>query len=569
MKKSILYLMTLLMLCALPLQGAWAEGHAAEGADNAPEAVAVIKESAPVFPEELRKDRCLSCHATQDLRPVTERGAGLEILISDHAYDRSVHGNMDCVVCHAPNAKMGDFKDIPHDIKREALPSCMNCHDKSFDHIRTQMGKSVHFQKQGAKITCTDCHNPHTQQKVTEMDSYAGSVAEGNKVCVDCHTSAIRYKELSGRAVYTQNLSHEFLPKRDLHFASVRCVECHTPADSETQVHIILPKEKSLRNCEACHTENESMLITRIKSYTDKQMGGGSYLNKGFFDDKELIGKMLKANINPDDNGPLVTRIVSEDDIVSAFGNTYVPGLGQTSGWDGRANMFLLGVLLLLLIHGTLRVLNRHRNINAGPEVAGEIIYPLTIRIMHWTNAVLFLILMTTGFSIHYPGAALSLPMELSVELHNAVGVLLSIHFVLFLSYLLLSGEIGQYLPLGRKAVDGFWAQMDYYTKGIFQGAEKPHHPSKRQRMNPVQQLTYLLIYCGGMLAMVGSGLCLLVPELAARFLPEATTRGLASVHYILAVAYVAFLMLHVYMTTTGKHVRSMIKGMITGHHYE
>jgi len=560
--RQCLLVVTAFLLCVALLPAAWA----ATGGGNVetPHASA-----APVFPEGVRKDTCLGCHSKADLRPVTERGSGLKIHVPEKAFGRSVHGKMGCVVCHAPKAKAGDFKDIPHRLDRGALPSCMNCHDKTFDHIRRQLGKSRHFEKLGAKVTCTDCHDPHTQQRVTALDSYAGSVEDSNKACVDCHTSAIRYKELTGRAVYTQNLSHEFLPYRDRHFAGVRCVECHTPVGGgESRVHQILPKEKALRDCKACHTEKDSFFVKRVAHYTDVQQGGGAYVGKGFFDDAELIVKMRKADITLDGNGPIVTRIVPEEEVVLAFGSAYVPGLGQTAALDGKANLFLICVLAALLVHGLLRVVLGGRA-DGDKDMPGEMVYPLTVRVLHWVNAVLFLVLLATGLSIHYSGAALSLPMEFSVEVHDAAGVLLVAHFAAFLLYSLLTGEIRQYVPFRRGMMQRFGQQVGYYLAGIFSGAGKPHHVTAGERMNPVQQLTYLLVYCLGMFVLLGSGLLLLIPELAAKVTPGASARTLATAHFVLAMGYLAFLMLHVYMTTTGKRVFSLIKGMITGRHYE
>ncbi|MDR2054720.1 MAG: hypothetical protein LBQ10_02445 [Desulfovibrio sp.] len=43
----------------------------------------------------------------------------------------------------------------------------------------------------------------------------------------------------------------------------------------------------------------------------------------------------------------------------------------------------------------------------------------------------------------------------------------------------------------------------------------------------------------------------------------------LAMIHYSLAVLYGLFLMVHVYLATTGKKIGSLFKGMINGYHEE
>lgn len=568
-------------------------------ASSAPQESFASEQAAPApipapeaFPAALGNAKCYGCHTNPDLKPVTDRGAGLAIVIPGREYERSVHGGMSCVGCHAPSAVEADFNVVPHVMDREALPSCLNCHDKAFAHVTGELAKSRHFEKQGAKIACVDCHDPHRQQRIEPQDSYLASVADSNRACVNCHTSKIRYQELTGKAVYTQDLSHEFLPKRDRHFASVRCIDCHTPADKGAgpEPHRILPKEQSLRDCARCHTDDDSFFVERVMSFTDVQQGAGSFVGKGFFDDAELIRKMREANIDITAQAPIVTRVVNPEEVRADFADKYVPGFGQTAAWDGTANVFLLLVFAGLLGHGAIRFAAARKsgaahaldtapdtapdvspdtNPDTSPGTPGERVYPLGIRVLHWTNALLFIALLATGFSIHYASAALSLPLEWSVNTHNAAGVLLTANFLAFLLYALLTGEIRQYLPAPSGLFSRLAAMLGYYLFGIFTGAEKPFHTTARARMNPVQQLTYLFVYCLGMPVLLCSGLLLLVPELAAILLPETGTRLLATAHYILAVGYLAFLMLHLYMTTTGSRVSSLVKGMITGRHYE
>lgn len=556
----------LLMACAIPLQYASAAAPESDGS----ELLAVSTGGNPVgsaYPESISQKACLECHANPELKSVTKRGAGLQLTVSDHHYDRSVHGNMECVTCHAPEATAEDFADTPHNLTPEALPSCMNCHSESFDYVKHQLAESVHFAKQGADIGCTDCHNPHTERSVTAMDSYSASVAEANKVCMDCHTSAVKYHELTGNAVYSQDLSHEFLPNRDEHFASVKCIECHTPATDEQHQHQILAKDQALRECEACHTEDNSLIVSRIQHYTDDPQGGGAFLDKGLFDDAEMLAKMKQAGIGQVDVTPIVKRVVSQPEVMEQFADDYLPGVGQTKALDHGIAMFLGLALAIVLIHGGLRLFLAEKA--EGEDKPGEKIYPTAVRVLHSTNAILFLILLATGWGIHAPDAALSLPMEFSSEVHTVAGLLLLVNFALFMLYSLLSGDIMQYIPFRQGGMQAFWSQMHYYLIGIFRGADKPHHASAKQRLNPIQQLTYLLVYCLGMFVLLASGIVLLFPEVADAMLPGLTARTLATLHYLLAAAYLAFVIMHLYMITTGKRPLSLLKGMLTGRHYD
>lgn len=520
-------------------------------------------------PDGARMDTCFSCHADPDLKAVTPRGAGLRLFITRHDYERSAHGRMECVTCHIYEQGKTQFEAAPHGLDEAKLPLCMNCHEKSFAHITEQLAQSKHFKELGDKITCTDCHDPHTLTGKNAMDTYQAAVQKSNAACVNCHTSKIRYFELTGKEVYTQDISHEFLPKRDRHFAGVRCVDCHTPTDKAagSGVHVIMPKEDSLRDCSVCHRDAGSFFLERVATFTDMQQGAGSMIGKGLFDDADFIKRMRAADIELVSNQPLVQRVVSESDVKESLEDKYVPGLGQTASWDSMANRFLLLVLLGLAVHSLLRFIAGRKK-PGRKDTPGEKIYPIGIRSLHWTNALFFLVLISTGFSIHSPAAVLALPLEFSVSAHNITGVLLIANFTAFLLYAVVSGEIKQYIPAPSGLFGRLVKQLSYYLYGIFTGAEKPYHTTAESRLNPVQQFTYLLAYCLGVPVLICSGLLLMIPDLAVLLLPETSTRLLATAHYLLAVGYLAFLMLHVYMITTGTRVFSLLKGMITGRHY-
>ena len=60
--------------------------------------------------------------------------------------------------------------------------------------------------------------------------------------------------------------------------------------------------------------------------------------------------------------------------------------------------------------------------------------YPLWLRCWHWGNALLFVILLITGISMHYsePGAP-PFGFRADVLIHNASGILLTLFYGLFL----------------------------------------------------------------------------------------------------------------------------------------
>jgi thiosulfate reductase cytochrome b subunit len=110
-------------------------------------------------------------------------------------------------------------------------------------------------------------------------------------------------------------------------------------------------------------------------------------------------------------------------------------------------------------------------------------------------------------------------------------------------------------------------AQAEFYTKGIFAGDAHPLEKTKQNRLNPLQQITYLAILNILLPAQVVTGVLIWGmqewPQLAAALggLPL-----LAPVHTLLAWAFAAFIVMHVYLTTAagetpGAGIRSMISG--------
>jgi len=106
-----------------------------------------------------------------------------------------------------------------------------------------------------------------------------------------------------------------------------------------------------------------------------------------------------------------------------------------------------------------------------------------------------------------------------------------------------------------------------YYTSGIFKGAPHPLEKTKAHRLNPLQQITYLMILNVLLPAQVVTGVLIWGmqewPQLAENLggLPV-----LAPLHTFLAWAFAAFIVMHVYLTTAaGETAGAGIKSMISG----
>jgi thiosulfate reductase cytochrome b subunit len=73
-------------------------------------------------------------------------------------------------------------------------------------------------------------------------------------------------------------------------------------------------------------------------------------------------------------------------------------------------------------------------------------LYPLWIRVWHWINALMFLVLIVTGLSMQYSSP--DLPMirfDRAVYFHNLSGVILTFSFVFFVIINRLTGNYSYY----------------------------------------------------------------------------------------------------------------------------
>jgi len=196
-------------------------------------------------------------------------------------------------------------------------------------------------------------------------------------------------------------------------------------------------------------------------------------------------------------------------------------------------------------------------------------LYPVWLRLWHWLNAVLFLLLIASGVSLHYSATgSLLLPFKTAMAVHNGAGILLSFSYIGFLAGNMFSGNYRQYLPGLRGFFGRIALQAGYYISGIFKGKPHPFETTKERKFNPLQQISYLGIMYALMPAIIVTGWFLLFPEYApAEVLGLGGIWPMATVHAIAGFLLSMFMFGHIYLATTGATVASNFKSMLTGWH--
>ncbi|MFV0370841.1 MAG: cytochrome b/b6 domain-containing protein [Azonexus sp.] len=188
-------------------------------------------------------------------------------------------------------------------------------------------------------------------------------------------------------------------------------------------------------------------------------------------------------------------------------------------------------------------------------------IYKRYERFWHWSQALLIIVMMITGFEVH--GSYHLLGFGQAVHWHTlAAWTLLTIWaFTIFWQFT--TGEWRQYLP----SLQNIPAMIRFYAWGIFKGEHSPYRKTAAQKHNPLQRLTYLALLAVISPLIWGSGLFYLFYANWADFGLDKylSLEWVAVAHTLGAFLITAFFFVHVYLTTTGHTVFAHIKAMITG----
>ena len=177
-------------------------------------------------------------------------------------------------------------------------------------------------------------------------------------------------------------------------------------------------------------------------------------------------------------------------------------------------------------------------------------------RFWHWTQALLIILLLITGFVIH--GSWSIMEFGYAVKLHNQLAWLLMGLTAFAVFWHFTTGEWKQYTPTLEKAAD----IICYYTKDIFTGCEHPVEKRTDRKLNPLQRITYFGLKVFLFPFQIITGLLYLYYNSLDG---KVSLETVAWLHTAGAFAFLAFLIIHVYLATTGETVFSHFKAMITG----
>ncbi len=214
-------------------------------------------QAAPAFQEKKpSNDFCLACHQEEGI-DLTLGKESLPVTINPTKFGLSVHSEegIACVDCHTniseyphPNVKVKNTRDFTLTF----LDTCKDCHQEQYTKTHDSVHQIAFDEGNKNAAVCMDCHNPHTQTRLTGKTSNeltASARVEIPEICAKCHSGIYdQYKtSVHGNALTQENNTD--VPT---------CIDCHG-------VHNIQnPTTVTFRNstpflCAKCHTDSKIM----------------------------------------------------------------------------------------------------------------------------------------------------------------------------------------------------------------------------------------------------------------------------------------------------------------------
>jgi thiosulfate reductase cytochrome b subunit len=316
--------------------------------------------------------------------------------------------------------------------------------------------------------------------------------------------------------------------------------------------HNIASGDWVIRDCRTCHSQD---------SRVTQPIQLAAYTPAGVMPELSQAGSVrLDGNLYLDESGALIYQPTTES------ADLYVLGHDNVNWIDIAGGLIFLGVLLGVTAHGGMRYRSK-RNLSARhTQIIRVYMYERYERLWHWLQTFTIVGLLFTGLIIHRPDTFGIFSFNGVVIVHNVLAAILAVNAALSLLYHLASGQIRQYIPRPAGFFDQAIEQAIFYVRGIFKGEPHPFEKKPEKKLNPLQQATYIgllnvLLPLQGLTGILMWG-AQRWPDLSSRLggLPF-----LAPLHTIVAWLFAAFIVTHVYLTTTGHKPLTDIQAMITG----
>lgn len=196
-------------------------------------------------------------------------------------------------------------------------------------------------------------------------------------------------------------------------------------------------------------------------------------------------------------------------------------------------------------------------------------LYPIWVRLWHLSNALLCLLLIMTGISMHYSdlGAGF-IRFEIAVALHDVAGIILTASYFIYAIGNIMSKNGRYYRREPGNLFNNLWTQAKYYAFGIFKKEKAPFQIGEIRKFNPLQKITYQLIMYAFIPIIIMTGWIMFFPSaLIEEYIGFKGFIITDLAHIFSAFVISSFLVIHLYISTMGRSPLEHYKSMITGYH--
>jgi thiosulfate reductase cytochrome b subunit len=197
-------------------------------------------------------------------------------------------------------------------------------------------------------------------------------------------------------------------------------------------------------------------------------------------------------------------------------------------------------------------------------------LYPLPLRIWHWLNSAIILLLTITGIQLRISEAGIFARYSFVVMFHKYLGFLLAASFLFWLFYSLFTGGLRKHYLIRLKDLKGMALQAWFYLFALFRGGRNPFTPTPEEKFNPLQKVAYLSVMGLFTPVIVITGILFADVTYFLGFIRMmGGLRILDAIHVVTGYIFVIYFLVHLYMSTLGPSIFSHIMAMITGYEHE
>jgi len=197
-------------------------------------------------------------------------------------------------------------------------------------------------------------------------------------------------------------------------------------------------------------------------------------------------------------------------------------------------------------------------------------LHPLSLRIWHWINTGLIVLLILTGVRLRVPGINFLFAYRNTVLIHRVTGWVLMVSYLFWLVYSIVGGNLRKNYAFHRRDVKNAYCQALYYAFGVFRGEPNPCPATPEEKFNVLQKVAYIGVQLALTPIIIITGIFFTnIPYFHGAIAAIGGIRILDAVHVIVAYCFVIYLIVHVYMSTLGARPLTHIKAMFTGYEEE